>query len=85
MPIKAKIYVHLLSYNIFPGTSNTQVIHFNDLYIVDRMIRGLIDYYSSIPLVAIIIDEIRVAARFNTAWKHFCFPSLSPISLDITG
>ena len=82
--------LHLISSNIFPWASNTQIMQLSDLYVVDRMIRGLTTTCSGIPLAAIIIDEIRQVARFNSTGKQFCFPILISLLIrhlrvDISG
>ena len=90
MPVRARVLLHLLSTNVFPRASNTQVVRISDLYVVDRMIGGLSPTCSGIPLAAIIIDEIRQVARFNSTGKRFCFPILISLlmrrlGVDVSG
>ena len=49
------------------------------------MIGGLTTTCSGIPLAAIIIDEIRQVARFNSTGKQFCFPILISLLLKHLG
>ena len=85
MPVRPRVLLHLISTNIFPRASNTQIVRLSNLYVVDRMIGGLPPTCSGIPLAAIIIDEIRQVAQFNSTGKRFCFPILISLLLRRLG